>query len=387
MLSHQAFEVLVSQVSPEDFYAPAHIAVAAAMRKLWESAIIVSDPVILADELEAAGQLEAVGGKAELLSILAGTGTTTNSEHYARVVTDLATLRRLIAAGAEITELGYTSSDMVSALEQARELVNFLHLPVGNTEPSPTIDDVLETEIHYDWVVPGLIERTDRLILTGGEGMGKSTLIRQMAVQVAAGMHPFRFGPIPAANVLMVDCENSLEQVHRKLRPLREIVRGRLDPERLRIEVHPEGLDLTQSTDRRWLVERVHANRPDVVTIGPIYKLHDGDPNEEGPAKVVSKLLDTLRVKYRCAVILEAHSPHGDGARRDLRPIGASLWRRWPEFGYGLRLLVGEQHLPGTVAFEPWRGDRDVREWPDRLARDTIWPWRDADHNPEPERW
>jgi RecA-family ATPase len=40
-------------------------------------------------------------------------------------------------------------------------------------------------------VIPGLLERRDRLMLTGEEGLGKSYLLRQIAVMAAAGLDPF----------------------------------------------------------------------------------------------------------------------------------------------------------------------------------------------------
>ena len=51
-----------------------------------------------------------------------------------------------------------------------------------------------------DWVIPGILERGDRLIWTGVEGLGKTVMTRQLAVAAAAGIHPFTGEPIdPAA--------------------------------------------------------------------------------------------------------------------------------------------------------------------------------------------
>jgi ATPase subunit of ABC transporter with duplicated ATPase domains len=53
-----------------------------------------------------------------------------------------------------------------------------------------------EPDPEYDWLIPGLLERGDRVIVTGQEGKGKSTLLRQIGVQVAAGIHPFTLDDI-----------------------------------------------------------------------------------------------------------------------------------------------------------------------------------------------
>src|SRR5690606_20278264 len=85
----------------------------------------------------------------------------------------------------------------------------------------PTLADVLAIEDTYDWVIPGLLERMDRLVLTGGEGLGKSTWLRQIAVLAAAGIHPTRHAErIDPVRVTVIDTENTERQWRRKVRPL-----------------------------------------------------------------------------------------------------------------------------------------------------------------------
>ena len=87
-----------------------------------------------------------------------------------------------------------------------------------------------------------------------------------------------------------------------------------------------------------------------------------------------------------CALILEAHSGHGENVRdRNVRPLGSSLWMRWPEFGYGIATTT--QTRKGTpVDFRVWRGPRDEREWPVKLLRSSPWPW-DGEWEPHTPVW
>lgn len=214
----------------------------------------------------------------------------------------------------------------------------------------------------YDWLVPGLLERQDRLILTGGEGDGKSTLLRQIAMQLTSGIHPFNGTAfIQPSRVLLFDLENTKRQVHRKLNELMPLIDERYSEDRLVIVNQPEGLDFTQG-DGQLLEAEVSAARPDVLIIGPLYKMVAGDPNEEGPARIVASWLDKMRVQYGCAVMTEAHTPHG----KEIRPYGASLWKRWPEFGL---------HLSKDGLLQHWRGARDERDFPAALQRGGSWPW------------
>ncbi|MBA3361938.1 MAG: AAA family ATPase [Acidimicrobiia bacterium] len=249
--------------------------------------------------------------------------------------------------------------------------VNHDDIDPDHDDIDPDLDDFLDApEPEHDWIIPGLIERGDRCIVTGGEGIGKSTLLRQMSVTTASGIHPFSSDKIDPRRVLLVDCENSRRHIREKMRPLRLTAGERLQRRQLIVIVRPEGLDLHGLEDQRWLTQKVEANRPDLLIIGPLYKLASGDPTAEEPAKAVSALVDRLRTVYGFAVVIEAHSPHGvqgvRGFSRTKRPYGASLWLRWPEFGL---------HLGDTGQLAHWRGARDERQWPSFLTRGGSWPF------------
>jgi replicative DNA helicase len=135
----------------------------------------------------------------------------------------------------------------------------------------------------------------------------------------------------------------------------------------------------------------VEALMPDLLVIGPVYKMHAGDPNDEPSARTVAQVLDQARDVCGSALLIEAHSPHGNGqGKRPVRPFGSSLWLRWPEFGYGLRLRDDESDADRLrlMDFKAWRGPRDEREWPSRLragqssSGGPVWPWVDDSDTP-----
>ena len=77
------------------------------------------DPVTIAEELRAE-LLDAVGGRAALLRIQAATPASANAGHYARIVQQLALLRRLIGVAGDIAEIGYdTPEDVAETLDRA----------------------------------------------------------------------------------------------------------------------------------------------------------------------------------------------------------------------------------------------------------------------------
>jgi hypothetical protein len=237
------------------------------------------------------------------------------------------------------------------------------------------VDDFLaEPEPEYDWLVEGLLERGERLILTANEGGGKSTLGRQIGMTLGSGLHPFTFEPVAPARVLLIDCENPRRHLKRELAKVRAIAGGRYQRGHLRIRSAPAGADLTDPGHADYLMQLVEANEADVLVTGPLYKMATGDPSDEPVAKAVSTAFDRIRERLGTAILLEAHTPHANaGGPRPKRPYGASLWLRWPEYGI---------HLADDGTLSHWRTPRDERNWPARLVHGDTWPWIIGDTAP-----
>lgn len=313
---------------------------------------------------------------------------------HARAV---ATSLEEIASRVWIVEAADPHKDITDHLNAGLDF-NQLVVTVDPAKPvkpdlAPDLLDLLEAgPTSYEWLVPGLLERGDRLMLTGIEGLGKSQLIRQLVICLAAGAHPFTFEQVEPLRVLLVDCENSEKQNRRKYWPIVDHARLQGFP-LWRGQVHaicrPEGKNLTLADDAAWLLERAVAHKPDVLVVGPLYQLHTDNPNSEETARKIAGAINTVRTELGCAVIIENHAGHGDGSKlqRPIRPVGSSLWLRWPEFGYGLRPIDEQIECEiediTRVDFKAWRGGRDERDWPHRLVRPVqkkrkeggFWPW------------
>lgn len=290
--------------------------------------------------------------------------------------------RELLGAGLQtVQEAVQDAARTAEALvEVARVRMERVGAQAGAEDPPTPISAFVATDLEFDWLVPGLIERQERVMITAPESFGKSTLMRQLVVCLAAGIHPFEWTVGEPHPTLLIDCENPPGLNQRRYRPLLTAARSRSDwtGEGLWIDSRPEGLDLTQASDAARLVRRIRMVKPEIVVIGPIYKLFTGDANDEMVARRVSAVIDYIRGHFGCAVVMEAHSPHGDGTRsRPVRPFGASLWRRWPDFGLGLQPLGGTDPFDRDRAARlvQWKA-RDERTWPAGLrAGGGQWPW------------
>lgn len=292
----------------------------------------------------------------------------------------------------------------VSQLQQACDDALAAASSTARFEPT-SLASLLDVEDRYNWLVPGLLERGERIVLTGAEGSGKSVLVSQFAAALCGGIHPFTSSVLGEGDrslrVLVVDAENSEIQTRRRYRRLvRNVDAARaahhLGPADWRgsffVECRPEGLDLSKGRDVTWLEHAVSATAPDLLVLGPLYRLTNGNLNDEGESRELMQVIDSVRVRHSTALITEAHPGHStdvNGDRR-MRPAGSSLWMRWPEFGFGLRRskdvddLSPEQKRtnrdrPVKVDVVAWRGSREARSWPTLLQHGQSLPWTPAD--------
>lgn len=337
------------------------------------------DPLVVIEEMTRRGTIGRAGGPAEIMRIAGFIG---DADWAADVIVRTHRLRRAWRLGetaaAEALNPDADPLDIARRMQlSAQSIIDGIEAEGDVTTPS--LREFLDRDDpEHDWVIPGLLERGDRFILTGSEGLGKSVLQRQLAVCAAAGVHPFNHRRVEPVRVLLIDCENGPVKLRRALRPLvNQARRFGVDPtDNFFLEAIPAGLDLTKGEDEMWLSRVVSAIQPDLLLTGPVYRLHAANPNDEEPARKVTQVLDRCRAAANCAVVTEAHAGHGFGrGERPVRPTGTSLWLRWPEFGYGLRAAPDYDPLRRVVDFVPWRGDREARDWPRRLRAGGDWPW------------
>jgi 5S rRNA maturation endonuclease (ribonuclease M5) len=259
-------------------------------------------------------------------------------------------------------------SDKAHPVDLAPDLYEFLAMDDGEEE--------------YDWAIPDLLERGERLIVTGEEGGGKTTFLRLLGVLPGHGVHPTKLTKMKPISVLFIDCENREKLNRHKLAPIVVATRriGTYTEGSVRLIHRTDGLELETEEDRAWLRERVRAHKPDLLIIGPLYKLHTANPKDEEIARAVTRVLDTIREENNCAIVLEAHAPNEEEGRiRSLRPLGSSLYRRWTDYGIGMRVPRGAKDKDYAQLVH-WRGPRDERPWPVLLHRAIGGiPWEAAD--------
>ena len=243
-------------------------------------------------------------------------------------------------------------------------------------------DELLDSpDAKITWAVRGIIHHHGRGIIVAAEGSGKSTLLRQIALCASQGIHPFTLRPIRPIRTLIIDCENSAAVIAHTGKPLvntlRSLAKDRYDSSRCQVLRLDGAVDVRDPTYRRRILSRIHAVEPELVILGPLYKIARSRPHEtyEDAADDTQDAIRELmtRAKRPFGLLLEHHAPKRQGlSKRDLAPFGSQRWLAWPDFGFGLeegeRIMVGTQE---SVSYNRiiWRGARVPLAWPDQLIR------------------
>lgn len=359
-----------------DFYHPAHEAIWDALSRLERHDKAIA-PVTLSATLT--GNAQALALLPDLVTTFTPADAVTS---HAEIVRGWS-LKRQLWREATRTAQQAMKPDLNAATFAAAVATRFATIRdtgLPDTTSAVTLGELLaEPDDEPDWLLPGLLERRDRLMLTGIEGGGKSYLLRQIAVCAAAGLDPFDSTRVKPLTTTIIDAENTDRQVKRKARPIAQWAEryGQAPYERVVIDCRPR-MDITTDRSLAEIHQLLDATQPDMVVIGPLYRLVPRALQSDDEAAPVLAALDTIRDRG-IALLIEAHAGHsiGEGGKRAMRPRGSSALLGWPEFGYG---FVPDGDTVSNLV--PWRGDRDERAWPDCLRRDRHSPrWVPVDVN------
>jgi replicative DNA helicase len=206
LLDKDAIIKVADVITHEDFYDSRHGIVYEAMANLFEKRMPI-DIVTLSELLENAGKIKQVGGSGYLAEIVNNTPSAANIAYYAQIVRDKAILRRLISAGANITELGYEEDGEISEVLDSAEQSLFSISQKSMKNKFIAIKDVLTDafdridKIHKDkdkGAIRGVpsgfkdldrltagFQKSDLIILAARPSMGKTSFALNLAENAA----------------------------------------------------------------------------------------------------------------------------------------------------------------------------------------------------------
>jgi len=195
LLSPTAVGTVSEILGASDFYRESHAKIFLAALELERKGEPV-DAITVADKLDERSELEAIGGQARIAELAALVPSTSNVEHYARIVKEMSTLRGLVRAGQEIAKLGHErpgevadlvdrAEQVVFELAQQRVTTDFTHIDTLLKESFERITHLYEMGLDVTGTPSGfrdLDELTsgfqpgNLVILAARPSMGKSAL-------------------------------------------------------------------------------------------------------------------------------------------------------------------------------------------------------------------
>ena len=204
LLDQNSMIKVADVINPEDFYKDTHQIIFQSMLELFEKREPI-DLLSLSNKIEERSQLELVGGKTYLAELTNAVPSASNVLHYAQIVQKKSTLRRLLFASQEITDLGYEeTNDVDKVLDSAEQKLfsisqkylkqNFINI---RTVLHDTFDRI--EKLHagdgklrgistgfadLDNILSGL-QQSDLVIVAARPSVGKTSLALDMARHMA----------------------------------------------------------------------------------------------------------------------------------------------------------------------------------------------------------
>lgn len=204
ILNSDILEEVMMKLKPDNFFRPAHRIIFEAIGDLHGRRIPV-DQISLADNLNASGQLEAVGGRSYIVELADNAYALTNWSNHADIVRRTAILRELIYASTQISALAYSApDDLDEVVEDAERTLfdvtekrvssSFVKMSTLLNDAFEEISKLAEQKSHMAGVPTGFkdvddlfhgLRGGDLAILAARPGVGKTSFALNLAVNAA----------------------------------------------------------------------------------------------------------------------------------------------------------------------------------------------------------
>jgi hypothetical protein len=289
-------------VSAEAFHIPAY-------QLLFDTIIEWTHPdkkvdfIWLKETLENRNQLAEAGGKEGLSALYDFVPTAANAEFYAGIVTDKYARRQIMESCRQIMEASSNGDEDLHAILQKHipRIEQIGHRnnadrckgnsPVGYLKAGICPEDILLGD--------GFLERASAVLLAGPSGIGKSSIAMQVGCCWSCGAIAFDFKPPRALRIVMMQHEDSRNDLVRQSESLRflgldkELIHQNFWIETVRGKIGPEAIIIMR--------DLVKWHRADILMLNPLSAYHDGDishnkDNIEFLYGHLGAVLDELRI-------------------------------------------------------------------------------------------
>ena len=341
-------DVVMVLRDPDDFYHDAHKRIYSHLMKMRSDNSKI-DLLLLVNNLKTTDELELVGGQYALGELMATVPISAHAEHYARIVREKATLRKLIHAGSEIVRDAYAPETPVKdLLNQAASQMNLLcetqttNQVTGMAELMVEVSDYMDSKsrglvdgvktgfVDLDYLIGGL-HPNELIILAARTGMGKTAFALNIAENVTLKEQAVLFVSLEMAKMelaLRLICSRSKLNSYKIRRNLLSREEHRLffdaanelgkvpmyiddTPQRSVAEIAAVARRLKRQHDLQLLV---------IDYIGLIRPENPAEPRQEQVAKIARQLKLLARELHIPVLCLAQLNRQADARGKDERP-------------------------------------------------------------------
>lgn len=203
-ISPESLITLADELTPDDFYKPANKIVFKTMLSLLKKGEPI-DATTMVSALTNQGDISTIGGINYVVELVNSTPTSKNVEHYAKLVKEKATLRKMIANLSDSLSSAYQGDvsidDIIAKTEKSMLDISNQNMGIGFRNVADILDthmQMVETRSQTDGVVTGLstgfvgldkittgLHEDNLIILAARPAMGKTALALNIAQYVA----------------------------------------------------------------------------------------------------------------------------------------------------------------------------------------------------------
>lgn len=203
-ISPDSLITLADDLTPDDFYKPANKIVFKTMLSLLEKGEPI-DATTMVSALTNQGDISTIGGINYVVELVNSTPTSKNVEHYAKLVKEKATLRKMIANLSDSLSSAYQGDvsidDIIAKTEKSMLDISNQNRGIGFRNVADILDthmQMVETRSQTDGVVTGLstgfvgldkittgLHEDNLIILAARPAMGKTALALNIAQYIA----------------------------------------------------------------------------------------------------------------------------------------------------------------------------------------------------------
>ena len=230
-------EKAFSLVKASDFYGSVFGRIYDVLQELHTRSQAI-DIATTSHELERKGMLDSIGGLAALNNLMMAVPTSVHLEHYARIVHNMAVLRRLIGVGGAIADIGFSAdteaSDAISLAENILGKVasgyqtnEFVHIKdaidkdlgvLENRDPTASSALIQTGLSNLDSHLGGGLHKSDMIVIAARPSVGKSMLALNIALNSAMSNATGDNAQVNIRNrVAIFSLEMSVEQIATRL--------------------------------------------------------------------------------------------------------------------------------------------------------------------------